>query len=233
VFRRGGVQTFPLYLYPSVSKQASFADQSTPAPGGRRPNLNPVFIADLEAKLGLTFVPDGQGDLQTTFGPEDVFHYLYAVFHAPTYRSRYAEFLKIDFPRVPLTSDPALFRTLCGLGAQLVALHLLEQPAPALTTYPVKGSDRVESVRYTEPGAGASEGRVWINKEQYFAGVPPEVWAFHIGGYQVAEKWLKDRKGRKLDYADLQHYGRIIAALAATIRLMAAIDAAIPGWPLA
>ena len=88
-------------------------------------------------------------------------------------------------------------------------------------------------MRYTEPGAGASEGRVWINKEQYFAGVPPEVWAFHIGGYQVAEKWLKDRKGRKLDYADLQHYGRIIAALAATIRLMAAIDAAIPGWPLA
>jgi predicted helicase len=178
-------------------------------------------------------VPDGQGDLQTTFGPEDVFHYIYAVFHAPTYRSRYAEFLKIDFPRVPLTRDPALFRTLCGLGARLVALHLLEQAAPALTRYPVKGSDRVESVRYTEPGAGAGEGRVWINKDQYFAGVPPEVWAFHIGGYQVAEKWLKDRKGRKLEYADLQHYARIIAALAATIALMAEIDAAIPAWPLA
>ena len=151
-------------------------------------------------------------------------------------------FRNLAHPIDELPHGPGHGRRLVELGQrhhlhplcpQLVALHLLEQAAPALTKYPVKGSDRVESVRYTEPGAGAGEGRVWINKEQYFAGVPPEVWAFHIGGYQVAEKWLKDRKGRPLTYADLTHYARIIAALAATIRLQAAIDAAIPAWPIA
>ena len=95
---------------------------------GQRPNLNPEFVADFEKRLGLFFVSDGKGDLKKTFGPEDVFNYIYAVFHSPTYRSRYAEFLKSDFPRAPLTSDVNLFRSLCGLGAELVALHLLESP---------------------------------------------------------------------------------------------------------
>ena len=218
--------------------------------------------------------------LPNTFGPEDVFNYMYAVFHSPTYRKRYAEFLKSDFPRVPLTSDATLFRALCEKGAELVALHLLESPAleNPITGYPVKGSNVVEKgfPKYVapgepEPGTGKplKEGRVYINTltpgpspkgrgepvsdfqpspsgrgcppgrtgeggatGQYFEGVPPEVWEFHIGGYQVCEKWLKDRRGRTLSFDDLTHYQKIITALKETIRLMAEIDAAIPKWPI-
>ena len=215
-----------------------------------------------------------------------MFHYIYAVFHAPTYRERYAEFLKIDFPRVPLTSDVGLFRALCGLGADLVALHLLEDEYPhaswnrqsavrrgaetprphqrakggpegcplasLITRYPVPGDNTVAKghPKYLapgnlEPGTGnpLPSGRVYISKDdpkggthgQYFEGVPPEVWAFHVGGYQVCEKWLKDRRGRQLSYEDLTHYQRVVVALNETIRLMAEIDAAIDdhgGWPI-
>lgn len=226
---------FPLYLYLTAPKNKLFGDELTDTPSGRRPNLAPEFIADFSARLKMTFIPDGKGDRVKTFGPEDVFDYMYAVFHSPTYRSRYAEFLKIDFPRLPLTSNPELFRALCSLGSELVGLHLMEKHAPAITGYPVAGDNTVETVRYTEPGQGAEVGRVWINREQYFENVPPEVWAFHVGGYQVCQKWLKDRKGRQLTYDDLRHYQRIVSALAETIRLMSEIDAAIDkhgGWPV-
>lgn len=228
---------FPLYLYPTGSKKSLFdADESTDAPGGRRPNLAQEFIADFSQQLKLNFITDGKGDCVKTFGPEDVFDYMYAVFHSPTYRSRYAEFLKIDFPRLPLTSDPDLFRSLCALGSELVGLHLIEQYAPPVASFPVKGGNIVEVVRYTEPGKGADEGRVWINKEQYFENVPPEIWTFHVGGYQVCQKWLKDRKGRELAFDDLAHYQRIVAGLAETIRLMSEIDVTIDehgGFPIA
>ena len=162
---------------------------------------------------------------------------------SPAYRERYAEFLKIDFPRLPLTSDKKLFRTLCGLGAELVALHLLESArleAPIIG-FPVRGDCLVEKgypkyktakevVALSQGKAKA--GRVYINKEQYFEGVPPEVWQFYVGGYQVCEKWLKDRRGRKLDLDDINHYQKTVVALAETIRLMAEIDAAIPAWPI-
>ena len=228
---------FPLYRYPEKEKTDLFdTDEPTDAPGGRRPNLAPEFVAELERRLKMSFIPDGTGDLARTFGPEDVFAYMYAVFHSPTYRSRYSEFLKIDFPRLPLTSDPALFRLLCAHGARLVRLHLMEERAPDLVAFPVGGANTVEAVRYTAPGeGGASEGRIYVNREQYFANVPPEVWNFHVGGYQVANKWLKDRKGRMLSYDDLAHYAQTLAALAATIRLMSEIDAAIEAhgnWPL-
>lgn len=158
---------------------------------------------------------------------------MYAVFHSPTYRSRYAEFLKMDFPRLPLTGNADLFRALCTLGEELVGLHLMERAGAALPGYPQDGSNVVEVVRYTEPTADGAAGRVWINKTQYFEGVAPEVWAFQVGGYQVCAKWLKDRKGRTLAYDDLAHYQRICAALSETIRVMEAIDAAIEqngGW---
>ncbi|PJA28863.1 MAG: hypothetical protein CO189_03855, partial [candidate division Zixibacteria bacterium CG_4_9_14_3_um_filter_46_8] len=173
--------------------------------------------------------------VQGTFGPEDIFHYIYAVFHSPTYRSRYAEFLKIDFPRVPLTSNQTLFRTLCGLGKELVDLHLMEKHGPDLAGYPVDGSHQVEKVRYSEPGKCSAGGRVWINDAQYFGNVSPEVWEFHIGGYQVCQKWLKDRKGRTLSYDDQTHYQYIVSALSETIRIMSEIDQAIDqhgGWPI-
>ncbi len=289
---------FPLFL---------FGDKNNIQPqlqsgGAAKANLKPGFVADLEKRLGLKFVPEGKGDVApgfspaseqnadlkvgaTPFGPEDVFNYIYAVFHSPTYRSRYAEFLKSDFPRVPLTSDVRLFRALCGLGAELVALHLLESPAleKPIARFPVKGSNRVDKgfPKYIAPGQPepdtgkpVGEGRVYINKDtetpaygrrdeygvrelapalesggkpphsktaahraalqqgQYFEGVPPEVWNFHIGGYQVCEKWLKDRRGRNLTYDDLEHYSKVVTALSKTIRLMAEIDAAIPKWPM-
>jgi len=200
----------------------------------RRPNLSPKFIEDCAAKLSMLFIQDGTGDRERTFGPEDIFNYMYAVFHSPTYRSRYAEFLKMDFPRLPLTSKPALFRELCTLGQQLVDLHLMETKAPKMTGFPVAGDSTVEKVRYQEPHDDI-KGRIWINPTQYFEGIPKEVWEFHIGGYQVCDKWLKDRKGRQLTYDDLTHYQQVVSALAETMKLMESIDAVIDGsggWPV-
>ena len=209
---------FPLYLYPTEGEM-QFKE-------GRRPNLNPEFIKDFSEKMELKFVEDGKGDLQETFGPEDIFNYAYAVFHSPTYRTRYAEFLKIDFPRLPLTSNKELFKALAGKGAELVSLHLMESPAlnNLITKYPVDGTNTVEKVGYDE-----NNQSVYINKTQYFEGVPPEVWNFHIGGYQVCQKWLKDRKGRKIGIDDSNHYQKIIVTLKETLRLMSEIDALIPG----
>lgn len=269
LFRRGGIQYFPLYLYaePSTTLGQRRMLDASPWPldaQGRTPNLAPAFVQALSARLGLRFIPDGAGDLYATYGPEDVFHYAYAVFHAPTYRARYAEFLKIDFPRLPLTADRALFATLVAKGAELVGLHLLKSPAldNTITTYPVQGSNAVEKVRFValaleaptptpspigrgEPaplppegeGAPASlaagmRGCVYINAAQYFGGVPEEVWTFKIGGYQVCDKWLKDRKGRLLSSEEIMHYQRVVVALKETIRLMGEIDRAIPGWPI-
>ncbi len=119
---------FPLYLYPKPYRTDLFDEETTVAPGGRQSNLAPAFISALASALNLNFMPDGKGDLNTCFGPEDVFGYVYAVFHSPTYCTRYAEFLRIDFPRLPLTRSLELFRELSKLGAELVSLHLLESP---------------------------------------------------------------------------------------------------------
>jgi len=228
---------FPLYLYPIEGKEQP--DKSGGKEGGvqpsmqtqvkREPNLNPEFIKAVSDKLGLTFIEDGRGDLEQTFWPEDIFNYAYAVFHSPTYRTRYAEFLKIDFPRLPLTSDKELFKALTEKGAELVALHLMESSVlnNLITGYPVAGDNSVEKVTYDD-----NNQRVYINKTQYFEGVAPEVWNFHIGGYQVCQKWLKDRKGRTLTYDELTHYQKVIVALKETIRLMGEIDDLIPGWPV-
>ncbi len=227
----------PLYIYPGTNTQEtlfSIVDTAISSMN-RRPNFAAQFTEQMANQLGLKFVPDGKGDLGNTFGPEDIFSYMYAVFHSPSYRSRYAEFLKKDFPRLPLTSHSGLFRELCELGSILISLHIMEKRVPTISKFNISGSDTIETVRYTEPGQGAVQGRVWINKEQYFEGVPPEVWNFHIGGYQVCQKWLKDRKGRALEYDDIRHYQQVVAALAETIHLMDEIDITIGeygGWPL-
>ena len=135
----------------------------------------------------------------------------------------------MDFPRLPLTSDKELFKALAAKGAELVPLHLMESLAlnKPITKYPITGSNTVDKISYDD-----NNQRVNINKTQYFEGVPPEVWNFHIGGYQVCQKWLKDRKGRTLTYDDLTHYQKVIVALKETIRLMEEIDNLIPGWPV-
>ena len=227
---------FPLYLYtiPAATEGTLLATEEV----RREPNLSPKFITSVKQKLSLNFVPDGKGDLKKNFGPEDILNYAYAVFHSPTYRERYAEFLKIDFPRLPLTSNLKLFKNLAQKGETLVALHLMESPTlnNLITSFPITGSNEVEKVHYTEPRQPETgkkfPGRVFINKTQYFEGIDPEVWEFQIGGYQVLEKWLKDRKGRKLSFDDLLHYQKIVVALKETMRLMKEIDDLIPSWPI-
>ena len=224
---------FPLYIYESKKKGnrkkegslALFKDSGEY--GHHYPNLNGKFLTALAEKLKLS--QEEPHGLPKGITPEDIFHYAYAVFHSPTYRTRYAEFLKIDFPRLPLTSDIKMFRTLAIKGEELVALHLMESPklADFITEFPEKGDNMVEKVRCTD-----NNNRVWINPKQYFQNVPKECWEFHIGGYRVCEKWLKDRKGRKLGYDDIEHYQKIVVALKETSRLMKEIDQCIPGWPI-
>jgi len=148
LYRRGGNNLFPLYLYNDA------------APGARNANLAVDFIADCTARLGITWIPDGRGDLQQTFGPEDIFSYMYAVLYSPTYRKRYAPFLKIDFPRLPLTSNSALFRVLCSLGDRLVCLHLMEHCISSISGFPVSGDNCVEAVRYTTQSRHKDKGPV-------------------------------------------------------------------------
>ncbi len=239
---------FPLYLYqnpqndvPNLRKKqprmvdAEEADYFEFNEQGRRPNLSQAFVRQMEAKLGLPFITEGgafvDDDAPQCFGPEDVFYYAYAIFHSPTYRQRYAEFLKIDFPRLPLTSDVGLFGALVKFGAELVSLHLMKSPrlSEYMTTYNVDG-DNIIARGY--PQYDEKKERVYLNKKQYFGGAPPAVWEFHIGGYQALHKWLKDRRGRELSYDDLNHVQRMVVALAETVRIMAAIDAAIPQFPI-
>jgi predicted helicase len=215
---------FTLYSYEEASEQGTLDVASH-----RRPNLSSSFLKSLSTALGLAQA--GAHGLPAGLTPEDIFHYAYGVFHSPGYRSRYAQFLKTEFPRLPLTGNLELFRALARLGSELVALHLLESPKLAKPrTKFIGGRDpEVEKVSW-------SKNTVWIDKAQTtgFRGVPESVWNFHIGGYQVCEKWLKDRKGRTLSKDDIAHYHKIVVALAETIRLMAEIDKVIEkhgGWP--
>jgi hypothetical protein len=195
----------------------------------QRPNLNPEVLMAIGQKLGLK--PGGDFGLPKGVTPEDIFHYAYAVFHSPGYRARYAEFLKIDFPRLPLTSRLDLFRNLANLGAKVADLHLMDSLKldKLLVTYTGPAKPEVEKITYIQ-------GTVWLDRAQTigFEGVPEAVWEFHIGGYQVCDKWLKDRKGRTLSKDDIAHYNKIVVALSETIRLMKKIDEAIDehgGWP--
>ena len=224
---KGITQFAPLYLYPTEQQIAS----GLYAAGDREPNLGTAFTDDLAQRTGLTFIPNGPGDLQETFGPEDVFGYIYAVFHSPTYRERYDQFLRADFPRVPPPGNVTLFREMAGLGRRLVESHLLRSDAVSATPvgFPVPG-DNVVAAGYPKyaPGDADDDGRVYINTSQYFAGVTPAVWEFRIGGYQPMDKWLKDRRRRALStYPDVEHYRRMAAAIAETIAQVSEIDGAI------
>jgi hypothetical protein len=241
---KDGSTIFPLYEYPKSNREQR-GEQTTleipflPWPAGkkgRRPNFNLTFIRELENGIGLKFVSDGRGDLRESFGPEDVFNYIYAVMYSPTFRERYKEFLTSDFPRVPLTSDKELFSALARVGSELVAIHTTKSPklSQFITRYEQPGDHLVEKVLYVEPNpkVGIESGRVYIDAVQFFEGVTKEIWEFHIGGYQVCEKWLKDRKGRTLSSDEIDHYQKIVVALSETIRIMREIDEIIPGWPL-
>jgi predicted helicase len=231
---------FPLYLYPNgkLPDDDLFVREEAEEEK-RRPNFSAEFIKDLCARLEVKFVRDGLGKpSKRQVGPELVFNYIYAVFHSAGYRERYAEFLRTDFPRVPLTRDYALFQQLAGFGGHLVDLHAREN-GNGNTSFPINGSNVIEEVRYEEPrrtGDDRHEGRVWINDKQYFDNVPKLAWEFPIGGYLPARRWLKDRIKRTLSFSDKATYPRIIFALVETNRLMTEIEKVIHkhgGWPAA
>lgn len=208
----GETYFFPLYLYLETD---SLTFSKTPP---RQPNLNMSIIKQIAEKIGLHFTPEKE-PAENTFAPIDILDYIYAVLHSPSYREKYKEFLKIDFPRVPYPHDAELFWQLVKLGGELRRIHLLEHPKvnEFITAYPESGTHIVEKVRYDGK-------RVWINSRQYFDHVPQIAWEFYIGGYQPAQKWLKDRKGRTLSDEDIEHYQKIIVALTETDRLMKEID---------
>lgn len=214
----------------------------TQSQGAPKLNISPKFLKQLAANLGVATLTDNH-DLPEGVIAEDVLAYIYAVLHAPSYRTRYAEYLKSDFPRIPLgeiegkASFAAVWKALVPLGQALIDLHLLRKvPAKLQANFPIQSSGEdsgtVVKPRYTE-SKGLTMGRVWINTEQYFDGVPLETWNFKVGGYQVCEKWLKDRKGRKLTLGDVEHYNKVVAALTHTRELMVQIDAVANGalWP--
>jgi predicted helicase len=230
---------FPLYLYPGTNAQQTIGQTTN-----RTPNLNSEIVKQLAEKLSLTFVPEKEPegnvcfvnnaevrpDFKTTLAPIDILDYIYAVLHSPAYREKYKEFLKIDFPRVPYPKDAETFWQLVELGGEIRQIHLLESPKlnQFITSYPVDGDNKVGKVVF-------EDGRVYINYQkaspsgrleglQYFDGVPLIAWNFYIGGYQPAQKWLKDRKGRTLNFEDIIHYQKIIVALTETHRLMQEVD---------
>ena len=213
IFYRGGGIVFPLYLY-----------QENMGKEERIVNFNKELY-DKIAK-GLNYLPcyddsvlvDPISEYNGVLYPQALFDYIYAVLHSPSYRERYKEFLKIDFPRIPYPKKWKKFRDLAEFGEELRQLHLMEDmPSKTGVTFPVAGSLQVDCYRW-------QDNRVYINSEQYFDGVPESAWNFFIGGYQPAQKWLKDRRGMTLSFEDVKHYGHIIYALQQTKRIMQEID---------
>ena len=200
----------PLYLYPESQQQDIDVE--------RQPNVDPAIVQQIAERLGIPFTPEKQDDTDS-FAPIDLLDYIYAVLHSPAYRARYKAFLKTDFPRVPYPTNTGVFWQLVKLGGELRASHLLEHPAcnDLITGYNVAGNNQVDRPKYD----GAN---VYINATQCFENVPVSAWEFYIGGYQPAQKWLKDRRGRTLTPTDINHYQRMIVALDKTGQVMAEID---------
>jgi len=216
-------QLFPLYTYAEEGQFDYKLDN--------KPNFafSKVFTNKFINALGI-HIYSGQEQLkEKNATPEQVFCYIYAILYSPFYCEEYGQELMGDFPRIPLTSNFELFSSLAKIGGELVALHLLESTTVNnfITTFTGKGDNSIPKK------ATWKDNAVWINTTQRFEGVPENVWNFHIGGYQVCEKWLKDRKGRTLSEDDISHYQRIVVSLSETIRIMAEIDQVIDehgGW---
>lgn len=188
---------FPLYLYPTDGEE----------------KLGETRMPNLDEKIWSKI--DKCAKLKTT--PEQIFDYIYGVLHTPSYREKYKEFLKIDFPRIPYPENKEEFERIVSIGNKLRKLHLMEEIPPQATSFDIEGDNAVSEIRFEKE-------KVYINKTQYFANVPELAWNFYIGGYQPAQKWLKDRKNRTLTYDDISHYRKIIAILIETHKLMQELD---------
>ncbi|MCL2652048.1 MAG: DNA methyltransferase, partial [Candidatus Azobacteroides sp.] len=210
---KGGESLAPLYLY----LEGDIVD-GIRMPYKKTPNLNESIINEISQRISLQFTEE-KGEAENTFAPIDVLDYIYAILHSPAYRERYKEFLKIDFPRVPYPENTEQFWKLALLGGKLRRLHLLEgvEPQQGMADYPIAGSNEVTKPEYVD-------SKVYINDSQFFENIPLVAWNFYIGGYQPAQKWLKDRKGRTLNYDDIEHYRKIIWVLKETEEVMKKID---------
>jgi predicted helicase len=217
----GQTYTFPLYLYPDTDKNETGNPNKKRSFGSammlfepareymaRTPNIGPAIFEELMKHFG------------KTPSPEEIFYYIYAVLYSNIYRTKYAEFLKIDFPRIPFTKEYKLFSNIAEYGKRLADLHLLKSAEldPPIAKFQGEGDNKIFQLKYNE------EGKVYINKNQYFEGIIKEVWNYQIGGYQVCDKWLKDRKGRSLLLDDIKHYCKIVTSLQKTIEIQKAID---------
>ena len=204
----GPTHVYPLYLYPDSGGLGLQAE--------RELNFKPAFLTAFSETLGLPqAAPFGLPEVVT---PEEILAYIYAVLYSPTYRERYYEFLKYDFPRIPLPPDINYFRKLAALGQALINWHLLKDvQIPIRHRFEGEGDSVVSKPRY-------EDGKVWINATQYFTDVPAEVWEYEIGAYQVCEKWLKDRKNIELSHDDIKQYRSILVAIAETLRVVREID---------
>jgi predicted helicase len=204
---RGIPYYFPLYLY--IDKPTEKLFDEVASKQKRIFNFTDKFLQAVREALG------------TEPTPENIFYYIYAVLYSPSYRTRYDEFLKIDFPRFPLPTNYELFKKLSELGKELVELHLLKHPSLSETSvgFPTRDANKVEKVSYDEENE-----RVYFNKEQYFDGISKEVWECHIGAYQVMDKYLKDRKGRELTKEEIEHYMKVARVIERTIEVQKEID---------
>ena len=202
---------FPLYLYPNPEELGISTEPSL--------NFKPTFLTALSEALALP--QTAPFNLPEGVSPEKILTYIYAVLYSPTYRKRYYEFLKYDFPRIPLPEDIDQFRALAALGQRLMDSHLLKDvQIPVVHRFEGEGDGVVSKPRY-------ADGKVWINPTQHFTDVSEAVWEYEIGAYQVCEKWLKDRRDEELGRAELQQYRAILVAVAETLAVMGEIDGAL------
>ena len=210
---KDNTSVFPLYLYPEEGS----------IDVNRRANIDENIANKIADNIHFAYVEDSRFVVDLAEGyngvlyPEDIFDYIYGVLHSPAYRAKYKEFLKVDFPRIPYPKDQAEFEHFRSFGNQLRELHLMHHVPESPVGFPEDGNMVVEQTNY-------EDNKVHINATQYFDNVPREAWEFYIGGYQPAQKWLKDRKGRTLSFDDIEHYRRIIVVLLRTAELMRRID---------
>ncbi len=207
VFYRGGSSNFPLYLYPYPDRNDLFNHLKESKE--RKPNINEKIFTALSESY------------KTKPSPEDIFYYIYAVFYSNIYRTKFAEFLKTDFPRVPFTKNKSLFKKLAKYGEGLADLHLMQTPkldSPVIK-FQGTGDKRVDKIKYDKKGR-----RIYINKDQYFEKLEEDIWQYRVGGYQVCDKWLKSRKGNVLSLNDIKHYCKVATAIKLTIKIQKSID---------
>ena len=226
---QGGDYVFPLYIY----------DENTTIDNSNRtPNLDETIWRTIEnwVKYGKAYKPltnneqagllgfDAEPEEPHFLTPEGIFDYIYGVLHSPLYREKYKEFLKVDFPRIPYPKNADEFEHYKECGHQLRELHLMHNVPESPARFDNLGSGKVEYLRWEWNIDDGYSGNVWINDAQCFSNVPTEAWEMYIGGYQPAQKWLKDRKGRTLSTEEIEHYEKIISVLLETNRIMQKMD---------